>query len=84
MRQLSIFDDQELVATITVIGENAFLFACSSREWSDINRWLKQGFHRFDKKKRKQIKVNPQDIDFLERVAERAQGYNFSTELVND
>jgi hypothetical protein len=73
MHKLSIFDGGELVATITTIDANIFIFARSSREWSEMRRLVRSGFE-----------VGPQDPSFLEHVASRAHNYNFSTELLNE
>lgn len=83
MKKLTIFDDGGEVATITVIDDKVFIFACDSRVWSDVNRWVKYGFHRYDEENRIQVQVKPQDADFLEHAAKRAQDYNFSTELLD-
>jgi len=38
MRKLNIFDDGEKIATITQIDSSFFVFARSSREWSEMKR----------------------------------------------
>lgn len=84
MRKLSVFDDGELVATITVIDTDVLIFARSSREWSEMKRLVSSGYFRDDKKTGDLVKVKVQDEGFLELVAERAHSYNFSTELINE
>ncbi len=70
MRKLSIFDDNERIATITQIDSSIFLFARSSREWSMVKRLMRS----YDQK----------EEYFLESVATLANGYNFSTELIDE
>ncbi len=70
MRKLSIFDDGELIATITTIDTNIFIFARSSREWSEMKRLTSY--------------ANSKDKDFLERLADKAHEFNYSTELLNE
>jgi len=69
MRKLSIFDDDVRVATITTIGSSIFIFARSSREWSEMRRLIDQ--------------VDP-GVNLLERAATIAHSYNFSTELIDE
>lgn len=70
MKKLSIFDDGIRIATITQIDSSFFVFARSTREWSEMKR-LADSF-------------NPQQIKFLEKIAAKAHEYNFSTELTNE
>jgi hypothetical protein len=70
VRKLSIFDDGALVATISTIDNLVFIFARSSREWSEMKR-LSSQFNKLDK-------------NYLEQIANRAHDYNFNTELVNE
>lgn len=70
MRKLSIFDDNERIATITQIGSSIFLFARSPREWNSMKRLM----DTFDK----------EDKLYLESVAKLANNYDFSTELVDE
>ena len=70
MSKLSLFDDGIRIATITKIDNSVFLFARSSREWSEIKRLINS--------------FNSKDKNFLELVAEKAHSYNFSTELLNE
>lgn len=80
MTRLSIFDGTERLATVTIVNESALIFARSKREWADVNRWISQGFYRL--KGDDYIPVTPKDKDFLKLLAERAQGFNFNTELI--
>lgn len=68
MQKLTIFDDSEKVATIT-LAENGsiFIFARSSREWSEM--------------KRLSTYVKSNDKKYLEKIAKFAQDYNYNTEL---
>jgi hypothetical protein len=75
MRKLSIFDDGAKVATITVIDNSSFLFARSSREWSEMKRLLDAA---------KYLKEADPNVDILESIASLAHSYNYSTELVNE
>lgn len=84
MKVLSIFDDNVKIATISILGDNAFIFARSSREWCDVKRWIDQGFYRLDKDTDLYERVNPQDKNFLELLADRAQSFDFNTEIIND
>lgn len=84
MKALNIFDDNVKIATISIIGNDVFIFARSSREWCDVKRWIDQGFYRLDKATDLYEKVNPQDTNFLELLADRAHGFDFNTELIND
>ena len=84
MRQLSIFDDNVRIATISIVGNDAMIFARSPREWRDVKRWIDQKFYRLDEETDLYVEIKPQDQDFLELVADRAHGYNFNTELIND
>lgn len=83
MPRLSIFDDNILVGNITITSDGTFfIFAKSSRDWSVLKRLVSRDFTRL--KKKKIIKIKPQDIDFLEYVAKLAHSYNYSTELIGD
>lgn len=84
MRELSIFDGNERIATVSIVGANAFIFARSPREWCDVKRWIDQGFYRLDKNTDLYEKVSPQDKNFLELLADRAHGFDFNTEIIDD
>jgi hypothetical protein len=75
MRKLSIFDDGAAIATITVIDNSSFLFARSSREWSDMKKLLDSATY---------LKEADSSVDILESIASLAHSYNYSTELVNE
>jgi hypothetical protein len=70
MRKLSIFDDGVLVATITPTDTAILIFARSSREWSEMKRLTSY--------------VHSKDKDFLEKLANKAHEFNYSTELSGD
>ncbi len=70
MRKLSIFDDGVRIATITQIDNSVFIFARSSREWSEMKRLTSY--------------ADSKDKDFLERLADKAHEFNYSTELLNE
>ncbi len=70
MRKLSIFDDGVRIATITQIDNSVFIFARSSREWSEMKRLTSY--------------ADSKDKDFLERLANKAHEFNYSTELLNE
>lgn len=70
MRKLSIFDDGALVATITPTDTTVLIFARSSREWSEMKRLTSY--------------ANSKDKDFLEKLANKAHEFNYSTELLDD
>jgi hypothetical protein len=70
MRKLSIFDDGVRIATITQIDSNILIFARSSREWSEMKRLTSY--------------ADSKDKDFLERLANKAHEFNYSTELLNE
>jgi len=71
MKTLSIFDGVDRIATISIIGDRAFIFARTSREWSEMKRLVDSGYD---------VKVS--HPKFLQHVAKRAQSYDFNTELV--
>lgn len=79
MLKLTIFDDDLKVAQISVINDKLFIFARSQRIWKEMKLLTGYKFTRMIKKKFVDVKV--QDKDFLEHVAERAQGFGYSTEL---
>ena len=74
MRKLSIFDDGIRIATITIIDNSSFLFARTSREWSEMKRLLDSA---------KYLKEADPNVDVLESVASLAHSYNYSTELTS-
>ncbi len=75
MRKLSIFDDGELVATITPIDANFLIFARSSREWSEMKRLLDAV--RF-------LKEADSNVNILDSLITMLHNYNYSTELINE
>lgn len=75
MRKLSIFDDGELVATITPIDANVLIFARSSREWSEMKRLFDAA---------KFLKEADSNVNILDSVASLAHSYNYSTELIDE
>lgn len=75
MRKLSIFDDGVRIATISLIDDSSFLFARSSREWSEMKRLLDSA---------KYLKEADSSVDILDSVASLAHSYNYSTELVDE
>jgi hypothetical protein len=63
-------------------GTTPLIFARTSRSWSETNMLVHDRYTRTVKGKYIEVKMD--DADFLQYVAERAQGYNFSTELVDE
>ena len=82
MRKLSIFDDEKFVASVTMNGTTPMIFARTSRSWSETNMLVRDRYTRTVNGRYIEVKMD--DADFLQHVAERAQGYNFSTELINE
>ena len=81
MKKLSLFDDGAFVASITMNGTTPLIFARTSRSWSETSMLVRDRYTRTVNNKYVEIKMD--DPDFLQHVAERAQGYNFSTELTD-
>jgi hypothetical protein len=75
MRKLNIFDDGVFVARITVIDNMSFLFARSSREWSDMKRLLDAS---------EKLKEADPSIDVLDNLISMLHNFNFSTELTDE
>lgn len=75
MRQLSIFDGNERIAVISIIDGSKFLFARSSREWSDMKRLLdaSEKLHEADSK-----------IDVIDNLITMLHNFNYNTELINE
>jgi hypothetical protein len=72
MSKLNVFDDDKKIATITIIGNFKFLFARTSREWSDMKRLLDaaERLHEADP-----------SADVLESLITMLHNFNYSTEL---
>lgn len=72
MSKLNVFDDDKKIATITIIGNFKFLFARTSREWSDMKRLLDaaERLHEADS-----------SADVLESLITMLHNFNYSTEL---
>lgn len=69
MKKLTIFDDGEFVATVSLADNGGiYIFARSSREWSEIKR-LTTYIASKDK--------------YLEKLAAKAHEFSYSTELLN-
>lgn len=75
MRKLSIFDDGKFIARISFIDTTSFLFAKSSRQWSDMKRLLDSAekLHEADS-----------TVDVVESLTKMLHNFNYSTELVNE
>lgn len=72
MSKLSIFDDGIRIATITIIDDFKFLFARTSREWSDMKRLLDAA---------EKMKEADPSTDVLETLTTMLHNFNYSTEL---
>jgi hypothetical protein len=72
MRKLTIFDDNKMIAQITWTGNLRFLFAKTSREWSDMKRLLDaaEKLHEADS-----------NADVLESLVTMLHNFNYSTEI---
>lgn len=85
VRTLTVFeDDGSNIASVTVAGKLIFTHARSSREWSMVARWIRQGFYVLDEGGQDYIEIKPGDPRFLDMLASRAHEYDFSTELSGD
>lgn len=82
MSKLTIFDDGIKRANVTIINGKALIFAKSSRAWRETYMLITSRFTRANKKNGKWVEVTMKDDDFLEHVAELAQSYNYSTEII--
>jgi hypothetical protein len=72
MSKLSIFDDGKKIAQITLIDNKSFLFAKTSRQWSDMKRLLDaaEKLHEADS-----------IIDVLESLVKMLHSFDYSAEL---
>lgn len=68
-QKVTIFDDDEKVATITKIGKNVYIFAKSARVWREMSKLVKR--------------ANPTNAAFMKRVLSFAHEYHYSTESVS-
>ena len=75
MRKLTIFDDGERIAIISVIEDHFFLFARSSREWSEMNRLLDSS---------KKLREADPKVDVLDNLVSMLHSFNFNTELIDE
>ncbi|NJO18705.1 MAG: hypothetical protein HC877_24175 [Thioploca sp.] len=73
MSKLTVFDDGKKIAQITLIGDMSFLFARSSREWSEMKRLLdaSEKLHEADP-----------TINVLDNLIKMLHSFNYSTELI--
>lgn len=75
MRKLSIFDGSNLIARISFIDNTSFLFARSSREWSDMKRLLDAA---------EKLQEADSTVNVLDSLIKMLHNYNFSTELIDE
>jgi len=75
MRKLSIFDDGKFIARISFIDTTSFLFAKTSRQWSDMKRLLDSA--------EKLHEADP-TIDTVDSLVRMLHSFDYSTELVNE
>lgn len=75
MRKLSIFDGSNLIARISFIDNASFLFARSSREWSDMKRLLDAV---------EKLQEADSTVNVLDSLIKMLHNYNFSTELIDE
>ena len=74
MSKLNIFDDDVLIARITIIGNMSFLFARSSREWSEMKGLLDAS---------EKLKEADPNIDVLKNLISMLHNFNYNTELTD-
>lgn len=75
MRKISIFDDDKFIAQISFIDKTSFLFAKTSRQWSDMKRLLDSA--------EKLHEADP-TVDVVDSLVRMLHSFNFSTELLNE
>jgi len=75
MRKLTIFDDNVRIATISIIDGKSFLFARSSREWSEMKRLLDSS---------EKLKEADPEVDVLQNLISMLHNFNYSTELIDE
>lgn len=75
MIKLSIFDDGKFIARISFIGEQTFLFAKTSRQWSDMKRLLFSA--------EKLYEADP-TVNVLDSLVKMLHNFDYSTELINE
>ena len=72
MSKLNIFDDGVFIARITLIDNHSFLFAKTSRQWSDMKRLLDAA--------EKLHEADP-TVNVLESLMKMLHSFDYSTEL---
>lgn len=75
MSKLNIFDDGVFIARITIIDSMSFLFARSSREWSEMKRLLDAS---------EKLKEADPKVDVLQNLISMLHNFNYSTELTDN
>lgn len=75
MKQLTVFDDRQKIATITAAGNGCiYIFANTSGNWRVMDRTINSYYYP----------VKKNDPTFLEHVAKQLHEWNYSTELVDE
>lgn len=75
MRKLSIFDDGKFIARISFIDEFSFLFATTSRQWSDMKRLLDSA---------EKLREADPTVDVVDSLVKMLHSFDYSTELINE
>ena len=75
MRKLSIFDDGNLIARISFIDKTSFLFARTSRQWTDMKRLLDAA---------EKLQEADSTVNVLDSLVKMLHNYNYSTELIDE
>lgn len=75
MQKLSIFDDGKFIARISFIDGISFLFAHTSRQWSDMKRLLDSAEKLYEA---------DSTVDVVSSLVKMLHNFNYSTELINE
>jgi hypothetical protein len=75
MQKLSIFDDGNFIARISFMDGISFLFARTSRQWSDMKRLLDSVEKLYEA---------DSTVDVVSSLVKMLHSFNYSTELINE